>query len=216
MARQRATAARKRRTIEVSEREFAYLSDDPNYESFEGNSFAMFDLHYPTHGASMAALGRLWGAVREEIMQTWIREKPGRRPRAWWLVDAPRWDDSPDDYDRTLAEPRRRMSGTGTPIFECLGYVPHFDFGIPDSFINASTLAYYAEHGENGGLVNRDHPDEPVKAFDPDDPPTYESQAKYLWDRGLLEPKEKRAVKKLGLLDEIEVVQGPYSGGTSE
>ncbi len=98
-------------------------------------------------------------------------------------------------------------------IVSALNYGPVFELGIPDSFIDTSMLAYYAEHGKNGGLVNVDHPDEPVAAFDPSDPPRYESQAKYLWDRNILEPEERKVVKKL--LDEVEVVQGPYSGGVA-
>ena len=205
MARQRVTAVRKRRSIEITDREFAYLSDVADYESRDGNSFAMLDLLYPVRGGE--TLRVKWGAVRDEIMSRWVAERPGTRPRAWWLVDAPRWDDSPDDYDRTLTQPRRRLGGTGTPIFECLCYVPHFEYGIPDTFISASTLAHYNEHGKNRGLKNWERPDEPVEAIDPKDPPQYESQARYLWDRDLLEPEEKRAVKKLGLLDEVELVE---------
>ena len=133
---------------------------------------------------------------------------PGTRPRAWWTLEAPRYLDDPWTdcyYHGTFAEPRRRLGGKGTPIFECLGYVPAFDLGIPDSFIDASTLAYYLDN--TGGLENGDHPGEPVEAFDPNDPPRYESQALYLWDRDLLEPKERKAVEKLGLLDQVEVVE---------
>ena len=104
----------------------------------------------------------------------------------------------------------------GTTRHEALNYKPEFELGIPDMFIDASTFAYYAKHGKNGGLVNMDHRDEVDAAFDLDDPPRYESQARYLWDRDLLEPEERKTVKKLGLLDQDEVVQGPYSEGVAE
>ena len=209
----RATAVRKRRTIEVSDRAFAYLSDDPEYESREGHPMEMLDLVYPR---ARGTFERTWQAVREEILTAWIREKPGTRPRAWWRLDAPRWADDPwaDSWCHgTFAEPRRRLGGTGTPIYECLAYKPQFELGIPDSFIDAAALAYYVDN--TGGLENGDHPGEPVEAFDPKDPPRYESQARYLWDRDLLEPAERKIVKKLGLLDDVEVVQGPYSGGAA-
>ena len=207
MPRPRATAVRKRRSIEVSDREFAYLSDDPDYESREGDQMAMLDLLYPTGGADKYK--RTWDAVRDEILGWWPERHPGTRPRAWWTLEAPRWDDPWDDcwYHGTFAEPRRRLGGTGTPQHCALNYKPEFELGIPDSFIDSGTLAYYAEHGKNGGLENMDHPDEPVGAFDPDNPPQYESQARYLWDRDLLEPEERKAVEKLGLLDVVEVVQ---------
>ena len=175
---------------------FAYLSDDPDFEAQgAGGGILILDLMDPTAGPRMDALKRMWDAVRDEIMETWITSHPGTRPRAWWLVDAPA-----DEY-------RRRLGGKGTPIHECLNYVPHFEFGVPDTFMDADTLTFYADHSKNGGLENRDHPDQPVEAFDPDDPPIYESQARYLWDRDLLEPAERTAVKKAGLLGAVESVE---------
>ena len=47
------------------------------------------------------------------------------------------------------------------------------------------------------------------------DPPSLELQPRLLWDRDLLESEERKAVEKLGLLDQVEVVQGPSSGGVT-
>ena len=206
MPRLRRKATRKRKAVDVSPREFAYFCDDPDYEKFDGNKFSLLGLR----GARSEKLEAMWGAVRDEILDTWLIERPGFRPSTWWRLDAPRWDDPWDDchYHGTFAEPRRRLGGIGTAIYECLNYKPAFDCGVPASFLGVEDHAYYAEHGKNGGLVNHDHPDQPVEAFDPDDPPQYESQARYLWDRDLLEPEEKKAVKELGLLEVVEVVQG--------
>lgn len=182
---------------------FAYLSDAPEWESQDGDNLEMLDLRYP--GVRGEKLRVLWGAVGGEILAKWTQERPGTRPRAWWRVDAPRWDDPYElcYFHGSLPEPRRRLGGKGTPIFECLGYVPLFEFGIPAGFITASTLAVY---DKTGGLENRAHPGSPVEAFDPKNPPRYESQARYLWDRDLLEPEEKKVIERLGLLDEAEVV----------
>ena len=52
-------------------------------------------------------------------------------------------------------------------------------------------------------------PGQLVQAFDAADPPIYESQGRYLWDRGLLGSDERRVVEKRGLLDHVEAVVGP-------
>ena len=211
----RTTAVRKRRTIEVSDMAFAFMADDPGYESREGDPFEVLHLRYPD--PRNGEYTRAWQAVGAEIMGWWPERHPGTRPKAWWELEAPRWADDPWTdcwYHGTFAEPRRRLGGTGTAIFECLAYKPEFDFGVPTSFLDAWDFAYYAEHMD--GLENSDHPDEVVEAYDPADPPVYESQARYLLDKGLLEPAERKIVKKLGLLDDVEVVQGPYSGGATE
>ena len=214
MPRPRATTVRKRRTLKVSDRVYAYLADAPDWESHDGDSVEMLHLLYP---CDRGKYEQTWQVVRDEILSWWPARHPGTRPRAWWALEAPRWDDPWNDcyYHGTFAEPRRRLGGTGTARPEALNYKPTFESGIPDAFIDASTLVYYAKHGKNGGLTNMDHPAEPVEAFDPDNPPQYESPARYLWDRDLLESAERKAVEKMALLDGVEVVQGPYSGGVA-
>ena len=75
MARQRAAAARRRRTIRVSDMAFAYLNDDPDYKSYEGNPFFRYDVPYPT--AAHPNLETMWDAVRSEILAKWIRSRWG-------------------------------------------------------------------------------------------------------------------------------------------
>lgn len=35
------------------------------------------------------AMREAWEALRDELLQEWIAEKPGSRPWAWWTFDAP-------------------------------------------------------------------------------------------------------------------------------
>lgn len=53
-----------------------------------------------------------WPALRASILAAFVKKNPGRRPWAWWVVDAP--------------EPRQRMGGVGTPVSE--GFM---SFGLP-------------------------------------------------------------------------------------
>jgi len=130
----------------------------------------------------------IWEEVREKAMADWISEHPASRPWGWWQFDAPRWNDPFEDcfYHGTFAEPRQRLGGTGTPDYEVLGFVPHFDKGIPTGFISRSKSLYY-----NGRAI-----DIQGVAIDPDDPPRYESEAAYLQRLGLLTPDEDRYLKK--------------------
>jgi hypothetical protein len=70
-------------------------------------------------------------------------------------------------------EPRRRLGGTGTPLHECSAYVAPFTYGIPDG---------WRRHGD---YFTEGMP------IDPDDPPRFESEAKYLLRLGLLLPGER-------------------------
>ena len=49
----------------------------------------------------------LWEQSRDAILAGWIRKRPGTRPTAWWLYDAPRGP------GRNRAEPRLQLSGIG-------------------------------------------------------------------------------------------------------
>ncbi|MEW5772478.1 MAG: hypothetical protein AB1916_03040 [Thermodesulfobacteriota bacterium] len=40
------------------------------------------------------AAAEMWAAMREEIMASWVRERPGTRPWAWWTFTAP--EDRPE------------------------------------------------------------------------------------------------------------------------
>ena len=144
-------------------------------------------LKYPTadyHGSENA-----WQKAAEQIMEDWLRERPGTRPAFWWHFTAPRmtaaqleengWEDC--WFADHLCIPRLRLGGIGTPRYEVLAYVPHFCCGIPDSWITAADLKTY--------------PDLEAEAIDPADPPRFESQGTYLQRLNLLVPGERRRLK---------------------
>jgi hypothetical protein len=116
----------------------------------------------------------LWTACRDQVLALWAQGRPGTRPLLWWAFDAP--------------EPRRRLGGTGTPMFEVLGNAPRFDRGVPRDWLEQSTVDCY-----------RNHLKPPIHiaelAYDPDDPPIYESEPAYLRRHNLLLPGELRRLK---------------------
>ena len=112
---------------------------------------------------------QLWESNREFVLAEHIKTAPGTRPPLWYCYDAPR---SPigtypgAHYDGELPESRERLSGTGTPAYECRNVKPSFSFGIADMWID----------------------------IEEDDPPVFESQAAFLKRHGLLfSGEEKRS-----------------------
>jgi hypothetical protein len=144
-----------------------------------------------------------WQALREDILERWVRQHPGTRPYGWWAYDAPRWrrEDLParcrnlgDVFLRQLAEPRKRLGGVGTPCYECLNYVPSFQSGVPCQWVTAFFENYYNGrsrdvHGKRIGTEYHEG-NFAGRAIDPTDPPIYESQATYLQRHGLLSSSE--------------------------
>jgi hypothetical protein len=140
---------------------------------------ATLDDHLTTRGES---LGRLWRLHRAETLPDFIRAQPGRRPAAWWAVEAPE-------------KARRRLGGVGTPAHEVLASEPVFDSGIPAYWVTAWQVAYYTGrtrdvHGEPIGVEYRGSRFR-GQAIDPQDPPRYESQASYLKRHRLLGAEER-------------------------
>ncbi|MEP7307325.1 MAG: hypothetical protein ABJA98_17590 [Acidobacteriota bacterium] len=144
-----------------------------------------------------AARRGIWDQSKDDILADWINQHPGTRPAAWWDFDAPlaverslRLRDLPTDH----REPRRRVGGRGTLACEVLAIAPAFAFGLSRDFIDAFQVAYYnglavdidgkriGTEYRAGGFV--------ADAFDPHDPPRFESQAAYLERHGLLTPRE--------------------------
>lgn len=132
-------------------------------------------------------LNDAWPENKDKIVSDWVKKNPCTRPWAWWLWDAPRWDDQFFDcyYHGELPEPRQRLGGVGTPSHEVLSIVPHFSFGIPDSWVTQQEVDYYNRNGHFKGV-----------AIDPDDPPCYESEASYLQRHGLLTAAEIKHLEK--------------------
>lgn len=129
-----------------------------------------------------SAVRQEWEHRRDEIIAEFVRTLPGRRPFAWWEYDAPRatpgslpgyWQDVP------IAEPRRRLSGTGTPRYDSHGIGEVLRFGLP--------IEWY-DPADQDDFPTASH--ESSRAFDPTDPPVFESQAAYLARFELLLPDE--------------------------
>jgi hypothetical protein len=130
-----------------------------------------------------AYLRKLWLDNRDDIIDEHVAEFPGTRPQRFWEYDA--------------KEPRLRLGGIGTPDFEALNIKPRYKCGIPHSFIDESDVSYFNRTGafkDAAPNPNKSGPFQGV-AVDPDEPPTYESEASYLDRLGLFLPGEKRRLK---------------------
>jgi len=125
--------------------------------------------------------GKEWAKHKKEIMPGWINEHPGTRPWAWWKFDAP--------------EMRKRLSGNGDPDFEHLGVKKLFNFGIPTHFMEQWMVDYYngrLKHVDGGFVKCKwKEGDCDAIAYDPDDPPVYETEYEYLKRLNLLTKSEK-------------------------
>jgi len=167
---------RRERVLEIDEVSWRYLNDATTDQDRQDHGWLMATLDFnltdtavepPPTGKSTE---QLWAEYGKDIVNWWIKDQPGTRPRCWWRFSAP--------------EPRRRVGGTGVTRQEVWGrpnYLPAFQLPAPDSWLTADKKHL--------------HPfaDDPLAVpVDPDDPPTFESQAAYLKRLGLLLPEEKR------------------------
>jgi hypothetical protein len=127
-------------------------------------------------------LAALWTANADRIVAEHVATYPGKRPHRWWQYDAP--------------EPRRRLGGIGTPACEVLSYKPIYSFGLPAIFVTHWQVMYYSGLAVDihGAPIGDRYPTDSFKgvAIDPNDPPTFESQATYLKRLGLLLAGEER------------------------
>ena len=122
-----------------------------------------------------------WEFAGESLLAEWVETRPGTRPPGWWRFEAP-------------SEVRNRMGGVGTPAHEVLAHAARFDRGVPVDWVEADDVEYY-----NGRAVDTEgepigtefaEGDFPHEAYDPDDPPRFESEPAFLRRRGLLLPGE--------------------------
>jgi hypothetical protein len=145
-------------------------------------------------------LAALWAAHSERIVEDHVADFPGTRPARWWQYSAPRIPLGTFPgyyYDGQLPAPRKRLGGTGTPAADVLAYVPTFSYGLPTIWIEPWMVRYYSGlavdiRGEHIGGELREFKG---VAIDPDDPPTFESQATYLRRLGLFLPGERKRLK---------------------
>lgn len=176
------------------------LPDDTDFELFA------------LAGHNKAALRAAWDSARDEVLAEWIRDHPGTRPWAWWRFDAPRepLTLAPDriwrDEDRTLPH-RRRVGGVGTPWHEVWGCALDFDRGIPTQWFDAWMIKYYNGRAKDvhGNRIGTEYHDGflVADAFDPADPPRFESEATYLERHGLLAPGERERLTEADFQPEV-------------
>jgi len=162
---------------------------------------------------SSSKLKKEWESFKDEILLEYIHEHPCKRPWGWWLFESPRWWDDPFQgcyFHGLFPEPRQRIGGTGTPNYEVLAYVPHFDKGIPTGWISKFDEDYYNGRAKdiNGNPIGTKYKEGHFKgkAIDPDNSPCFESEAAYLDRHGLLTDFEKRHLAKHPELLEPETV----------
>jgi hypothetical protein len=137
---------------QMSDAHWKWLTDQPMPDNFE-KIVLQIDFHNNDY--------QLWDQHRDVILAEHIKDRPGTRPAHWWKYDAPRLPVGTfpsAGYDGELPEPRKRLSGSGTPAYEVRAVGPSFDYGIPDVWVD----------------------------IDRDDPPMFEAQASYLKRHGML------------------------------
>lgn len=120
-----------------------------------------------------------WREVREEVIAQFAAERPGTRPTYWWIYEA--------------REPRLRLGGTGTEAWLFVKYRyaehhprPSYRNGMPSRWLTNFDL------NPPAGCIYNFRPEilPGAQAYDPQDPPVYESQGVYLERLGLLLPGE--------------------------
>jgi hypothetical protein len=147
-------------------------------------------------------LAALWGEHADRIVAEHVVSYPGTRPARWWQYSAPRLPIGTYPglyYDGMLRDPRQRLGGIGTPAYEVLAYMPSFRYGLPWIWITHSDVMYYRGLAVDihGAPVGDRYPrDFKGVAIDPNDPPTFESQAAYLRRHGLFLAGEERRLRK--------------------
>jgi hypothetical protein len=175
-------------------------------------------LVYPT--IDFEGCRELWNRAAEEVLHDWIAQRPGRRPRFWWHFTAPRISQAELEkhprwtgawFVARLCEPRLRLGGTGTPIYEVLSYVPEFEYGIPAHWVNEWEERYYSGRAKDvhGNPIRSPFPGGHFegRAIDPADPPRFESQAAYLERHCLLFPGEKRRLRPMDFQPEAITIE---------
>ena len=179
------------------------------------------ELLLKTADENLSGLREDWAAVGAAIVAAHIEAAPGTRPHGWWLFSAPRWT---GPYQgrvaginparlRAMAEPRQRLGGVGTPSHECLNIWPSFEKGLPTSWVDGWSVAYYNGravdiHGQRIGTEYSEGSFTGV-APDPWDPPRFESEAAYLRRHGLLTVAEQRRLRPRQFEPEVLLVHDP-------
>lgn len=203
MATNRKRTPRNRRESNLTEDQLNWLNDRPLFK----RSLLVFMVEDDKKA--------FWESNKDEVLGAWAKESPCTRPSHWWLYDAPKAPIKGGEHMGIFGAPqaqRERLGGVGTPSSEVLNIVPHFTLGIPNSWVSQWNVRYYNGrandiHGAPIG-TNYNEGDFEGLAIDPNDPPTYESQAAYLQRHGLLTKDERAHLGKNPELLEPEAIGG--------
>ena len=155
---------------------------------------------------SSEAQEELWETHRDEVLREWLKEyEAGTRPFAWWKWDAP--------------EPRRRVGGTGDTAQDArLNIKPEFSFGIPDRWVHPCEVETYNLRAVDIHGNPRQYSPRCREAYkdgfpyltpDPNDPPTFESEANFLRRHDLfMRGEEKKLPEDAFDFEVLEVEAG--------
>jgi hypothetical protein len=155
------TKARPRRTrndADIDELSWRFLCDAITPEDRVEHKWLLHTLYFNEKALAIVdpptgkSTSELWAEFREQVLEWWLKERPGTRPWCWWAYDAP--------------ERRRRVGGIGTTFRDLSKgeeYTPDFGLPTPDAWLTGY------EATSRG-----------VQTFDLEDPPLFEAQAAYL------------------------------------
>lgn len=154
------------RTRDITEAQWAYINDADLPEGTP--SYERYELDFNTSLSGGGPLtSELWSSFGDVVVDRWAVDRPGTRPSCWWRFSS--------------KEPRERLSGVGDAASDVLAYVPALSFGLPALWVSEQNVARYG-------------PSFRGRAPDPNDPPSFESQAAYLRRLNLLRPREIKSI----------------------
>ena len=208
-----------KRRAQITDLTWRYLNDDIGSEDelTESERFELFILDCDLYNAESGySTFDLWSKYKDEIINKWIKKKPGTRPHLWWQFDAPKISEKTFTWFKYHGsgqhligkqyEPRKRLGGVGTPAHEVL-CVGSFDLGIPTMWVSQWNTDYYNGravdiHGKviDSGFKEGDFIGVPI---DPNDLPFFESQASYLKRHTLHLPGERKHLTKKDFEPEV-------------
>jgi hypothetical protein len=199
----------------VSPVAWAIMTDQPIPKGPEINPFEISDYRYSLsgkpeteafraalHARGALSLGELWAANRDKILAQWVKDRPGTRPRCWWLFDAPRMPDGllPGDWlDGRLPLPRQRIGGVGTAAFDVGIGMPFFDHGLPTRWLTQAEV----------DRLTAEDPNFTGRPLDPAHPPIYESEPAYLDRHNLLLPGERARLSERDFAPVALLIEAP-------
>ena len=167
-----------------------------------------FALHDSNPNYELAAY-RFWAEIEDEAMERWIDHDPGSRPSGWWW-----W--------RSGREPLRlRIGGSGEAewtdyagkVTPNTGRHPFKPFAAPGISRRSPEMQEVTPELPRYQGTWRGLPVAGWTGIDPDDLPTYESEAAYLDRRKLLLPEEKRRLSDDDFEPVALVLTHSFSGG---